>query len=1567
MNNQKSINIIEREKKKNYKSLLFILLPILFLFTFVLVSAILVSIENPPNGTRSNSSTQNFTLNATDDIKLGNGFLYIWNQSGDVLFRETIIETADASRVEVGDDLSGDWQNTTVKDGIVMHIGEVGGGQVPAYLVFFNFTNMTDKNNLWNISLFAQYKGASADEVFIFLFNNTGNSWDDTTFRIDDGNELEWHTFFLDAPTDYVDGSGVVQMAINHTTAGSNSHYLNIDYLAIQNNFPYSGSINLTDFNGIETGIEKTLSSGNYTWNYNVFDNASQGNWSNSNFSLLIDLISPDVSILHPLDDSSIFGNLTFQANFSVSDTQSPISSCWYNLNGNITNTTIPSCNNFTITALNTSNTLIIYSNDSVGNEGFDTSTFTASEIIPSKLTWDWFVLMEDKLLPTEICFSIKAGDICFDSPITAAVWQLVSGVLKPINSSAPVKIDNNLTVNGRLTVEGGGVNISLDGDKSLLINGNPREVTEGHVRIEHRPAVSGTTPLRILVDAAGFGVIGTIIDYAANDWTEENNAAGVRINFDTSNASGGHFNAFHCTKSGNGTAKVDCLDIRSGINPIHQRSGSVGNVTIAFLFDDSSSTFTTVTNEFNNASENTSIFDDDNDIVYIGNGLTFDEIDFILQSGGSKSIVPIFEYSNGSGTWVEFEASDGTNGMQVDGGISVPNSIYPLWQTDTVNGISDMYWLRITRTQNNMVAPIEQLVQVTTAVEYEWDSEGNLLINNLRLRGGQINFDSGNFTVLGTNSTMRLFQNPTSEFGFKIFSVEDITGDTGLSIVQAGENRASSSKRSFLIGNGSSFCNNVTDLIDCNTSTTGADLWVADDIALGGSLFAANGKFNVTDNGGLEMSGNLDMNGNNITNVSHLFVSNISGNSPVTILDSNGEPLIIFDEDSNRKIMVNATIIENIFDVDGNIGFFFKNNNNGTNASTLISLLNDEGNNMTMGISGSNFDLVNETNNSGFIFLNSRGAPLILANGFNKSISFMNNPSDDGNPTNLREIVSIGKNGINLIIKKLIGQVTNLFEIRDENNNLLLSMDNSGNLNISGDLHISNIKLSNTSKNGLWEGNLNIETDPSTNNNLLFLLQHKTDGTPHFWIQEGGDGQASGISRSFMIVNEVQSVLNSTNLTSCAANGVVNIDCNTSTTGADLFVGDDIEIGGDMWAKDTDDEWHFISRILQLLDENFQNLIYNSVEHTISNNNLTFIDSGGDSLVVNIDSQNTIFSNNNETIALNLGNSTNPAVNFISYQNKDNPILVITTNTPSVSHADVAVIFVGNSSDNIYLDDGTFSHAENFVDNVYDRLGEQGSIYKSGLNIGINPTRLNISSGDVRIRLNLFNYENLVDSSVDFYFIKSNGDFIEATSNTAFTEYSDGTTIGNNKYFNVVWGIVPINSTGMRLIAVVQDYPGSGSEYSNAVAAETDDFEKTNFFPSNEFIKVAFIPVARTIMKKDVSADFENLKNGNLFLDLRGKSTIGGGSPAAPSITDHDDLNNLNFSASGHTGFLSDSGDTANGNYTFNGAINITGIPDGTFTCYAYNVNGGCMLGGNSTCNILFSPNGLVSQEICN
>lgn len=51
--------------------------------------------------------------------------------------------------------------------------------------------------------------------------------------------------------------------------------------------------------------------------------------------------------------------------------------------------------------------------------------------------------------------------------------------------------------------------------------------------------------------------------------------------------------------------------------------------------------------------------------------------------------------------------------------------------------------------------------------------------------------------------------------------------------------------------------------------------------------------------------------------------------------------------------------------------------------------------------------------------------------------------------------------------------------------------------------------------------------------------------------------------------------------------------------------------------------------------------------------------------------------------------------------------------------------------------------------------------------------------------------------------------------------------------------------------------------------------------------------------------------------------------------------------------------------NLFVDGAINVTGVGDDAFTCYQYNPYG-CSHGGNATCNIWFSPEGKIDQELC-
>ncbi|MBR9683418.1 hypothetical protein GOV03_02660 [Candidatus Woesearchaeota archaeon] len=103
---------------------------------------------------------------------------------------------------------------------------------------------------------------------------------------------------------------------------------------------------------------------------------------------------------------------------------------------------------------------------------------------------------------------------------------------------------------------------------------------------------------------------------------------------------------------------------------------------------------------------------------------------------------------------------------------------------------------------------------------------------------------------------------------------------------------------------------------------------------------------------------------------------------------------------------------------------------------------------------------------------------------------------------------------------------------------------------------------------NGVFNGSLYTKgsNGSSSDSNSLFQVIGD-DGSPRFQIQNGGNEQASFIARSFIVVNQNDTLLNSSQNNICSDWGFNNIDCNTSSTGADFGVQDDMEVQGLLYA----------------------------------------------------------------------------------------------------------------------------------------------------------------------------------------------------------------------------------------------------------------------------------------------------------------------------------------------------------------------------------------------------------------
>jgi hypothetical protein len=115
-----------------------------------------------------------------------------------------------------------------------------------------------------------------------------------------------------------------------------------------------------------------TADEGSNQFNVNVTD--ANGNSNTSQVFFSVDTTPPDLTLHRPnntekRDDISI--------NFTVSDADSSVDTCWYNFNGS--NWTLPSCTNASTSSASIGDkTLTLYANDTGGNTGSTERNFTA-------------------------------------------------------------------------------------------------------------------------------------------------------------------------------------------------------------------------------------------------------------------------------------------------------------------------------------------------------------------------------------------------------------------------------------------------------------------------------------------------------------------------------------------------------------------------------------------------------------------------------------------------------------------------------------------------------------------------------------------------------------------------------------------------------------------------------------------------------------------------------------------------------------------------------------------------------------------------------------------------------------------------------------------------------------------------------------------------------------------------------------------------------------------------------------------------------------------------------------
>ncbi len=183
----------------------------------------------------------------------------------------------------------------------------------------------------------------------------------------------------------------------------------------------------------------------------------------------------------------------------------------------------------------------------------------------------------------------------------------------------------------------------------------------------------------------------------------------------------------------GNTDLEVGAVATHEGVGVIHQHLGTPAALDSAWSYD--TNAFTDRTTAFNDAGTDVAIFSSDNDYILLASDTKWDEINVVNATDSSHSIVPTFHYITDAGAWVAFTPADDSNGFSQSGTIRFDSDNLATWGVRTINevtgeaGADDYYWIKITRTRNNLpTSPTEDTIQITTlGTEHQWDKDGNI------------------------------------------------------------------------------------------------------------------------------------------------------------------------------------------------------------------------------------------------------------------------------------------------------------------------------------------------------------------------------------------------------------------------------------------------------------------------------------------------------------------------------------------------------------------------------------------------------------------------------------------------------------------------------------------------------------------------------------------------------------------------------------------------------------------------------------------------------------------------
>jgi len=333
--------------------------------------------------------------------------------------------------------------------------------------------------------------------------------------------------------------------------------------------------------------------------------------------------------------------------------------------------------------------------------------------------------------------------------------------------------------------------------------------------------------------------------------------------------------------------------------------------------------------------------------------------------------------------------------------------------------------------------------------------------------------------------------------------------------------------------------------------------------------------------------------------------------------------------------------------------------------------------------------------------------------------------------------------------------------------------------------------------------------------------------------------------------------------------------------------------IDGNMFVYDIDDEIHHLGADLQKFDELRSNVFTTPLIITTIHNatgdyiNITATDNGKISFISTEAgiAKSDSFDPGSHILELTNGTEEHPMLNRVyAYISGDEPHWGVSLTEPTIPHAQVARILLGDAGELPYAASLQEDGMGGFIKRTQRVFRKMGLLYGDGFDYTATANDLEIGTGSYINGVYDNDFLGTINVTEGFYLVHTDGTYHWYNSFDEILTYSNDASIGNNKYFNVIWGITPYDGTG-NIYAVVQDEPNV--EYTSTTLAWADSSNTMNIYPNEEFIKYFFIPVARTVIKKGSTAQL--LPTGSYAEDYRGG--VAGGASSGGGLSEVDPI----------------------------------------------------------------------------